>query len=184
MFKKILLGTTIAFMATTASADNFMSPTWAKAACAAWNKNATLTGELGGDTWAANNNKRGYKIIQMYRTECGNATKVQLTIEDKDGKAMCTYGGAPDGKKLNTSYDYIMNATDKRWTELGEGKYGPMKAMMFGRLKFKGPKTEAMSVMGAFGSFLKLAGGVPGEKGKDHCPVIPDTKQASPEATK
>ena len=33
---------------------------------------------------------------------------------------------------------------------------------MFGRLKFQGPKVEAMTVMGPFEAFLKLTGEVPG----------------------
>lgn len=182
MLKKIVLGASIVLSSSVVSADAFMSPSWAKAACDAWNANATLTGELGGDAWAANDNGRGYKAIQMYRTDCGEAGKVQLNIENKDGKAMCTYGGVPDGKEISKSYDYIMHATDERWTQMGNGDYGPMKAMMFGRLKFSGPKTEAMSVMGPFGAFLKLAGGVPGDKGKDNCPTAP-TEQAAPAAT-
>jgi putative sterol carrier protein len=43
------------------------------------------------------------------------------------------------------------------------GMYGPMRAMMFGRLKFDGPYGEAMSNMGPFESFLLLVGKVPGE---------------------
>ena len=178
MLKQILLGTTVLLGSSIVSANNFMDANWAKAACDAWNKNATLTGELSGDTWVANDKNRGYKIVQMYRTECGEKTKVQLNIADKDGKAMCVYGGLPDGKKVDTGVDYIMHAKDKRWTELGNGDYGPMKAMMFGRLKFSGPKGEAMSVMGPFGAFLKLAGSVPGDKGKDHCPVVPEAPAA------
>jgi len=30
-----------------------------------------------------------YKIIQLYRTQCGPQTKVELKIVPKDGKAMC-----------------------------------------------------------------------------------------------
>ncbi len=175
MLKQILFGTTILIANSAASAENFMDAKWAETACDAWNKNTTLTGELSGNAWIANNKGRGYKIIQMYRTECGEKTKVQLNIADKDGKAMCVYGGLPDGKKIDTSIDYIMHAKDQRWTELGNTEYGPMKAMMFGRLKFKGPKAEAMSVMGPFGVFLELAGSIPGEKGKENCPVMPET---------
>ena len=36
--------------------------------------------ELGGDEWMDNNKDRGYKLIQMYRTDCGAETKIQLTI--------------------------------------------------------------------------------------------------------
>jgi len=175
MLKKIILGgTLLVSSAVSANANNFMDAKWALTACDAWNLNTTLTTELGGDNWMNNNKDRGYKLIQMYRTDCGAETKVQLTIEDKGGKASCTYGGLPDGKEINSSVDYVMHATDERWTQLGNGDYGPMKAMMFGRLKFSGPKGEAMSVMTPFGEFLKLAGAVPGNKGKENCPAKPE----------
>lgn len=38
-----------------------------------------------------------------------------------------------------------------------------MGAMMTGKLKFQGPKAEAMGVIGPFDSFLLLAGKVPGD---------------------
>jgi putative sterol carrier protein len=38
-----------------------------------------------------------------------------------------------------------------------------MKAMMFGRLNFEGPKMEAMGNMGPFANFLLLVGKVPGD---------------------
>lgn len=43
-----------------------------------------------------------------------------------------------------------------------------MGAMMSGKLKFKGPKMEAMKVMGPFASFLRLTGKVAGNKA--NCP--------------
>jgi putative sterol carrier protein len=43
-----------------------------------------------------------------------------------------------------------------------------MGAMMTGKLKFEGPKMEAMGVMGPFDSFLILTGKVPGDKAS--CP--------------
>ena len=148
-------------------AAEYMDANWAKAACNAWNKNAILTGQLGSKgeaKWAANNAGRGYKLIQMYRSKCGAQSKVQLTIADKGGKAVCIYGGKPDGKKMNMAVDYLMNATDKNWTCMGKGSWGcgAMGAMMSGKLKFSGPKMEAMKVMTPFGAFLKLAGAVPG----------------------
>jgi len=50
----------------------------------------------------------------------------------------------------------------------GQGLMG-CGAMGVDKLKFSGPKIEAMRVMGSFGSFLKLAGAVPGNKGAT-CP--------------
>lgn len=66
------------------------------------------------------------------------------------------------------SYDYTMHATTERWNQMGAGEYGPMKAMMFGRLEFTGPKMEAMSVMDPFEAFLRLPGKVAGDKA---CPA-------------
>ncbi len=43
-----------------------------------------------------------------------------------------------------------------------------MGAMMTGKLKFEGPKGEAMGVMGPFNAFLTGTGKVPGDK--ESCP--------------
>ncbi len=177
-FKKFGLiavaSTILTIASSSAMATEYMDANWAKAACNAWNKSATLTNQLGSKgeaKWIANNAGRGYKLIQMYRSKCGAQSKVQLTIADKGGKAMCIYGGKPDGKKMNMAVDYIMNATDKNWTCMGKGSWGcgAMGAMMSGKLKFSGPKVEAMKVMTPFGAFLKLAGAVPGNKAA--CPA-------------
>ncbi|HEY0664080.1 MAG TPA: SCP2 sterol-binding domain-containing protein [Thiobacillaceae bacterium] len=86
----------------------------------------------------------------------------------RDGKAMCVYGGAVQNTRMDYAVDYTMHATTERWNEMGAGEYGPMKAMMFGRLKFTGPKVEAMGVMGPFEAFLRLPGKIPGDKA---CPA-------------
>jgi len=160
----IAIGTSVPMLAT-----EFMDVSWAKSTCDAWNKNATLTNKLG--KWSSNDKKRGYKIIQIYRTECGKSSKIQLNISNKNGKAICNYGGKPDGKKIDTSVDYVMHASDKDWTCIGKGSFGcgAMGAMASGKLQFSGPKMEAMSVMGPFESFLKLTGKVASTKSKN-CP--------------
>jgi len=159
-----LLAITLGFLPVLAQAE-FMDADWAAKACDGWNNSETLTTKLAGK-WVGNNGDRGYKVIRMYRTDCGESTQVQLTIEEKDGKAMCTYGGAPDDKAFDKKMDYLMHATDKHWTCIGTGSFGcgAMGAMGTGKLKFTGPKMEAMSVMGPFGSFLKLTGEIAGEK--------------------
>jgi putative sterol carrier protein len=91
-----------------------------------------------------------------------------MKIVSKDGKAVCAYGGKVVTGNLDMGKDYIMHAETKRWREMGAGEYGPMKAMTFGRLKFDGPKMEAMSVMGPFEQFLLLPGKVAGD---DACPT-------------
>lgn len=152
--------------AAHASATPLMSVDWATQACAAWNKNAILTDGLA-EKWIKNDGGRSYKIIHMYRTDCGEGTKVELKIVPQGGKAMCAYGGKIQTTDLKMEMDYIMHAETKRWREMGAGEYGPMRAMMFGRLKFSGPKMEAMSVMEPFEQFLLMPGKVPGE---DACP--------------
>jgi putative sterol carrier protein len=148
-------------VSVASAAPALMSIDWTAQACDAWNKDATLTNGLG-DKWIKNDKGRGYKIIQMYRTDCGDGYVTEMKITGKDGKALCTYGGKAQSA-LNLDVDYLMHAETKRWEEMGAGEYGPMKGMMFGRLKFSGPKMEAMGVMGPFESFLLLTGKVPGD---------------------
>ncbi|MGE5154673.1 MAG: SCP2 sterol-binding domain-containing protein [Bdellovibrio bacteriovorus] len=154
-----------AFGATSASAVTFMDADWAASACSAWNSTPALANGLGGDAWAANDGGRGYKIIQLYRTKCGEGSKVELEIQNKDGKAHCARGGAVKHATLDPKLDYLMNATDEDWACMGQGKFGcgAMGAMTTGKLKFKGPKMEAMGVMGPFDSFLLLTGKVAGD---------------------
>ncbi|MGO9445124.1 MAG: SCP2 sterol-binding domain-containing protein [Thiobacillaceae bacterium] len=149
------------------AAPPLMSVEWTAQACNAWNKDAVLTGGLA-DKWIHNDKGHGYKIIHLYRTDCGPSTMTELKIVAKDGKALCVYGGAVQSQP-DLDVDYEMNAETSRWHEMGAGEYGPMKAMMFGRLKFKGPKLEAMSVMGPFEAFLLLPGKIPGT---DACPTM------------
>ncbi len=154
-------------MADTAPAAPLMSPQWAAQACTAWNDTPQLTSGLAGK-WIANDKKRGYKIIHIYRKDCKDSPQVELKIVPKDGKAMCAYGGKVMTSPLDSSVDYLMWAETDDWHDMGAGKYGPMHAMMFGDLLFEGPKWEAMSVMGPFGQFLLLVGKVPST---DACPA-------------
>lgn len=170
MLKRITLASCLLTLAfTSVQAAEFMDAAWAKQACDAWNADGKLTTGLmdsDGYSWIKNDNARGYKLVQMYRTDCGESTKVQLNISLQGDKATCTYGGAPDGKKMDPGYDYLMHANDADWTCMGEGKFGcgAMGAMASGKLKFTGPKMEAMKVMGPFEGFLQLTGKVAGTK--------------------
>lgn len=65
--------------------------------------------------------------------------------------------------ELQPKADYLMFAQTTRWEEMGAGKYGPMKGMMFRRLRFQGPKMEAMNNMGPFKNFLLLTGEIPSD---------------------
>ena len=166
-YTSIALAALAVFATAAHAAPALMSAEWTAQACDAWNKDATLTSGLA-EKWIKNDANRGYKIIHLYRTDCGEATQTEMKIVSKDGKAMCVYGGAVQNPKLDYAVDYTMHATSERWGEMGAGEYGPMKAMMFGRLKFAGPKVEAMSVMGPFEAFLRLPGKIPGDKA---CPA-------------
>jgi putative sterol carrier protein len=145
-----------------------MSPDWAQAMCTAWNADPDLTGKLVESGWVKNDSARGFKAMQIYRTDCPKSARIELQVALKDNKAMCTYGGAAKTTALNSASDYLMWAETPRWREMGAGDMGPMRAMMFGHLNFEGPKMEAMGNMGPFGGFLLLVGKVPGEWGS--CP--------------
>lgn len=140
-----------------------MSAPWAQAMCTAWNADATLTAKLAESGWIKNDAGRGFKAMQIYRGDCANSERIEMRIALKDDKAQCVYGGVAETRNLDRGADYLMWAETARWREMGAGEYGPMKAMMFGRLNFEGPRMEAMGNMGPFESFLLLVGKVPGE---------------------
>lgn len=167
MHKLSLILALTGLVSLNAQATPLMSTDWMAQACQAWNNNPILTNDLA-EKWIKNDAGRGYKVVHMYRTDCGSDTRVEMTISGKDGKALCTYGGKVVHSSLNDDVDYVMHAETKRWREMGAGEYGPMRAMMFGRLKFEGPKAEAMKVMGPFEQFLLMPGKVAGE---DACPA-------------
>ncbi|MCU0804692.1 MAG: SCP2 sterol-binding domain-containing protein [Burkholderiales bacterium] len=139
-----------------------MSPDWAKGMCAAWNADPVLTTRLVESGWVKNDKGRGFKVMQIYRSDCPESPRIELRVSQKDGKAICTYGGKAE-TKVDTSADYMMWAETRRWVEMGKGEYGPMRAMMLNRLTFDGPMGEAMGNMGPFEGFLLLVGKVPGD---------------------
>lgn len=149
------------------AASPLMSQEWAAQACRAWNAEPTLTDGLMDSEWIKNDAARGYKIIELYRSDCRESPRAQVRISIQDDKAKCVYGGGVD-KELDLNVDYIMHAETSRWVEMGRGEYGPMRGMLFGRLKFEGPKWEAMKNMGPFRKFLLLIGQVPSDG--DSCP--------------
>jgi len=142
-----------------------MSVPWAQAMCTAWNADATLTVKLVESGWIKNDAGRGFKAMQIYRADCPKSPRIEMQIALKDGVAKCVNGGAASTVTLDRGADYLMWADTPRWREMGAGDYGPMRAMMFGRLEFAGPKMEAMGNMGPFANFLLLVGKVPGDWG-------------------
>ncbi len=140
-----------------------MSAPWAKLACDAWNADPVLTDKLVESDWVKNNAKRGFKVMQIYRSDCPNSPRVELRVAQQGNKARCTYGGKVETANLDSGADYVMHAETARWQEMGRGEYGPMRAMILGRLQFSGPMLEAMGNMGPFENFLLLVGKVPGD---------------------
>jgi putative sterol carrier protein len=167
MNKKICVAGSVLAMVVSASAQAagaFMDADWAEQMCQQWNQTSELTMGLAGKDWVENDAGRGYKSIHLYRTNCGDAAKVELELVSKDGKAICQYGGAVKHAELNYDVDYLMHADDEDWVCMGAGNWGcgAMGAMMTGKLKFDGPKGEAMGVIGPFDSFLLGTGKVAG----------------------
>jgi putative sterol carrier protein len=160
---QIACASLLALGAAQAAEPVLMSAEWGHAACDAWNADPVLTDDLVTSGWVKNDKGRGYKAMRVYRDDCGDQPTVELRVSLVDGKARCTYGGPVQAAALDGGADYVMHATTARWLEMGAGEYGPMKAMMFGRLSFSGPKMEAMGNMGPFTNFLRLVGKVPGD---------------------
>ena len=177
MFKKVssavLGGAMMGILSTSVAAVEFMDAVWAKQVCDAWNGEDRLIEKLAqmpedmfgseGYRWIKNDAGRGYKIITLSRDGC-DLPKIQLNIAEKEGKAWCIYGGKLDGKALNMSVDYSMQATDEHWACMGSGTCGVMGSMMTGKLKFSGSKLEAINVMDPFAVFLKLTGDIEATK--------------------
>lgn len=170
MMRRTLVGLALAALAGAAAAQGApaMSAKWAEQMCAAWNADATLTDKLVASGWMANDGGRGFKAMQQWRSDCAASPRMEMRIALKDGKALCVQAGAAGTQALDRGADYQMWAETVRWREMGEGQYGPMKAMMFKRLEFDGPRLEAMGNMDPFGNFLRLVGKVPGNW--DGCP--------------
>jgi len=147
----------------TGDLQPMMSIEYIKQFCDAWNADELMTKGLADSEWVDNDGDKGFKIIQLYRNDCPDSPHVEMQFERQNDRAMCVYAGKVENPELDRRADYEMYADTKRWIEIGNGDYGPMKAMMFGRLKFKGPKMEAMGNMGPFKNFLLLFGKFPSD---------------------
>ena len=163
--RSIITACGLALVAGAAGAAEpvLMSGEWGPAACDAWNADPVLTRELVDSDWIRNDKGRGYKVMQVYRSDCGERPTVELRVSLQDGEARCVYGGPVETEELDGGADYVMHAKTARWLEMGAGKYGPMRGMMLGRLSFSGPYGEAMGNMGPFSNFLLLVGKVPSD---------------------
>ncbi|AAC06410.1 SCP2 sterol-binding domain-containing protein [Aquifex aeolicus] len=145
--KKLLAGVLVSAIAFAKPV--FMDAEWAKQFCEVWNNTPELVEKLGkSESWTEVPERK----LFLYRKDCGPEKQIQLTIKNENGRAVCVYGGWKKDEK--TDNDFLMYADTKRWLEMGRKEYGPMKAMLFGRLKFEGPRFVAMKNMGPFEAFL------------------------------
>lgn len=156
------------FILTFASAENnsevFMSEGFAKLIVDAWNNSPLPVSlgskEIGGSDWINTTNKytgekRNRQVIIMSRRDCPDMPKVQLTIENINGKAICTYGGV-----LTEKYDkaeWAFAPTTMQWYKFASGKWGylQMPGIMSG---FRGPMFVARANIDNFGEFWKVVG--------------------------
>lgn len=146
-------------LSATSAAPVLMSAEWAAQACAAWNEDPILTEQLL-NKWIKNDQGRGYKIMHLYRLDCTESPRVELRVSEKNGKAMCVYGGKIKARQLNRKSDYLMWAKTSRWEEMGAGRYGPLRALATLRLKLRGPRLEALRHLAPLKEFLLLTGKV------------------------
>jgi putative sterol carrier protein len=151
MKEAILLS--LALVGSAMSANVFMGPEYAKELCEVWNRTPKLTEELGkSESWTAVPERK----IFLYREDCSPDKQIQLTIRNEGNKAVCVYGGPAKDKRGKD--DFLMYAETKRWEEMGRGEYGPMKAILLGRLKAERPKGFAMKNVEPFEAFLTALG--------------------------
>lgn len=146
---------------TYAGAEPVMlSEDWGKSACEAWNADSVLSKGLFDSGWVTNQkNNKGYRIIEIYRSDCPTSPHLQLKLAPKEGKAVCV----GSGKMFDKEWDFLMYAKTEDWVSMGKGEVGPMGGMMTGKLKFDGSMWEAMQNMGPFKNFLLLFGKVPSD---------------------
>lgn len=156
------------------NAVQFLSPEFAKLVCDAWNQSELPqklgTKDAGGNDWILTENKytgevRNKQVLIMSRRDCNAMPKVQLTIENKNGKAVCTYGGI-----LTESYEkaeWAFAPTTVQWYKFASGIWGYMQ--MPGIMKgFRGPMFVARANIDNFGTFWKIVGKVAKQTNADY----------------
>ncbi|MCX8124442.1 MAG: hypothetical protein N3F66_09785 [Spirochaetes bacterium] len=152
----------------------FLSPEFTKLVCEAWNKSELPqklgTKETGGNGWILTENKytgevRNKQVLVMSRRDCDGMPKVQLTIENKNGKAVCTYGGALT--EVYEKAEWAFAPTTVQWYKFASGIWGYMQ--MPGIMKgFRGPMFVARANIDNFGTFWKIVGRVAKETNADY----------------
>jgi hypothetical protein len=89
------LCTAMSFAAPAIAAPMMMSADWARDACAAWNKDPVLTEKLVESGWVKNDKGRGFKVMQVYRSDCGEKPTAEMRVSLKDGKVESDTASCP-----------------------------------------------------------------------------------------
>jgi len=183
VFAFILAGTLSILSLNAGNGVQFMSAEFAKMMCDGWNGSA-LPSKLGaktsgGNDWINTENKytgekRGKQVLIISRRDCPNIPRVQLTIETRDGRALCTYGGA-----VTEAYDraeWAFAPETEQWYKFASGKWGYMQmpGIMSG---FRGPMFVARANIDNFGIFWKMAGSIAKRNNADYragCSTLKD----------
>jgi len=128
----------------------FMSPAFAKQVCASWNT-SSLPAKLGmtGSKWINKGKVKGIQTMIFWVKNC-KTQRVQLTVENKDGKAICTYGGIAK----TTKPDWKIYPPSYKWYKCATG-VNPMWQLMG---NFNGSMGVAMGNMSNFKIFFKVVG--------------------------
>ena len=75
-----------------------------------------------------------------------------VQLEVKDGKILSA------GKKEEKEGDFILESKAEMWKKIGMGKQGVKTALMTKKIKFKGPLSLAMKLIGGLSNSLLLFG--------------------------
>ncbi len=142
------------------SGMKFMSPAFAGKLCNAWNQSSlpAALGE-GGSDWISQGELEGKQTMVFWVKNC-STPKVQLTVENQNGKAVCTYGGAAQ----SSSPDWKIYPPTDKWYKCATG-VNPMWQLMG---NFKGDMGTAMKNMGNFKIFFKVVGGLAKSNNADY----------------
>ena len=160
----LISGALVSFNLKSGEKITFMGPEFANLLCKEWN-NSKLpkllgTKKVGGNGWILTENKyldkvRKKQVMIISRRDCSKLPKVQLTIEDVNGLAKCTYGGKEIEKYENAEWAFAPKTV--HWYKFATGKWGyfQMPSIMSG---FRGPMFVARANIDNFGIFWKIAG--------------------------
>jgi len=159
----------------------FIGPKFTKLLCKQWNSSKLPkllgTEKVGGNGWIVTENNylnkvRNKQVMIISRRDCSNIPKVQLTIENKNGLAVCSYGG-----KMTEDYtkaEWAFAPKTVHWYKFATGKWGyfQMPSIMSG---FRGPMFVARANIDNFGIFWEIAGRLAKKLNADYkkgCPEL------------